>query len=129
MEADKKLSEMKSIYLASKLESKFKFGVEVPKTPKHALQLDEKEQNELWKQAITTELDQINEYKTFRILEDHELLDAYFEVDPNRFGYTQHENGWNLYLRQPGSSTYFFIQYTKYDNTAGRQTFYFCKSQ
>jgi hypothetical protein len=46
--------------------------VEVPKTPKHALQLDQKEQNELWKQAITTELDQINEYKTFRILEDHE---------------------------------------------------------
>jgi hypothetical protein len=43
VEADTKLSDMKSIYLASKLESRFKFGVEVPKTPKHALQLDEKE--------------------------------------------------------------------------------------
>ena len=47
VEADTKLNDMKSIYLASKLKSKFKFGVEAPMTPKHALQLDDKEQNGL----------------------------------------------------------------------------------
>lgn len=67
---------MKAIYLASKLEPKFKFGVEVAKSPKHILQLDEKEQNYLWKLAIQTELDQINEYKTFRILEANEHTSA-----------------------------------------------------
>lgn len=49
VEADEKFQDMKAIYLASKSESKFKFGVEVAKSPKHALQLDEKEQNEFWK--------------------------------------------------------------------------------
>ena len=45
----------------------------------------EKEQNELWKQTITTELDQINEYKTFRILEDHEYTPTGYKRIPYHF--------------------------------------------
>ena len=52
------------------------------RSPKHALQLDEKEQNELWKKAIQTELDQINEYKIFRVLEDNEPLPPGYKLIP-----------------------------------------------
>jgi hypothetical protein len=76
---------MKGIYLASKTELKFKFGIEVAKTPKHALQLDEKEKNDLWKQAIQNELDQINEYQTFRVLEEHEHTPAGYKRIPYHF--------------------------------------------
>ena len=85
VEADEKLHDMKSIYLASKLESKFKFGIEVAKSPKHALQLDKKENNNLWKGAIQTELDQINEYKTFRILDDQEYTPVGYKRIPYHF--------------------------------------------
>ncbi len=47
---------------------KYKFGVEVPRSPKHALELDTKEGNHLWEEAMKKELDQINEYGTFRRL-------------------------------------------------------------
>ena len=82
VEADEKLHDMKSIHLASKLEPKFKFGIEVAKPPKHALQLDKKENNNLWKEAIQTELDQINEYKTFRILDDQEYTPVGYKKNP-----------------------------------------------
>jgi hypothetical protein len=45
---------------------KYKFGVEVPRSPRHGLELDRVGGNKLWKQATETELKQINEYKTFR---------------------------------------------------------------
>ena len=85
VEADEKLHDMKSIYLASKLEPKFKFGIEVAKSPKHALQLDEKDDKNLWKEAIQTELDQINEYKTFRILDDHKYTPVGYKRIPYHF--------------------------------------------
>ena len=76
---------MKGIYLASKLEPRFKFGIDVAKSPKHALQLDKKEDNNLWKEAIQIELDQINEYKTFRILENHEFTPTGYKRIPYHF--------------------------------------------
>ena len=45
VEADEKLHNMKNIYLASKKEAKFKFGTQVARTTKHALQLDIEEKN------------------------------------------------------------------------------------
>ncbi|MGH3056064.1 MAG: hypothetical protein ACRDL7_13910, partial [Gaiellaceae bacterium] len=42
-----------------------KYGVQVPRTPKEAEELDVKNGNSLWKEAIKREMDQIFEYETF----------------------------------------------------------------
>ena len=52
--------------------SKFKFGVQVPHSPKHALELDKINNDKLWEESMQKELDQINDYKTFRVLEAEE---------------------------------------------------------
>ena len=44
----------------------FKFGVQVPRNHKEAMQLDEKNGNTLWADAEAKELNQIDEYGTFR---------------------------------------------------------------
>ncbi len=48
----------------------FKFGVEVPKNPAHALLLDKKNGNTHWKDSIKKELDQIHEFQVFKIVPD-----------------------------------------------------------
>ena len=47
---------------------KYKFGVEVPRNVKHALSLDKENGTTGWKQAIDTEMNQLNEYKTFKLI-------------------------------------------------------------
>ena len=42
-------------------ERKFQFGVEVPRNPKHALELDNQNNNNGWAKSIKKELDEINE--------------------------------------------------------------------
>jgi hypothetical protein len=44
---------------------KYKYGFEVPRNYEHALRLDEKNCNTLWKDVIAIELQQICEYQTF----------------------------------------------------------------
>jgi hypothetical protein len=68
------LTEMKHAFAAKQQGPKFKFGVQVPVSPKHALALDEACGNKLWKEAIDKELKQINEYETFRTLANGEML-------------------------------------------------------
>lgn len=53
---------------------KFKFGHEVPRNPKHALELDKLNGNTLWADSIKLELDQIMSYEVFRVLQDWEAL-------------------------------------------------------
>ena len=84
-EADKHLEHMREVYLASKDVAKFKFGVEVARSPIHALELDQQEGNNLWKEAIKGELDQINEYKTFRAMEDSEHIPTGYKKNPLSF--------------------------------------------
>ena len=72
LEANERLLLHRRAHLASRKEVKYKFGIEVAFSPKHALELDLKEGNNLWKEAIQAELDQINEYKNFRVLNDNE---------------------------------------------------------
>jgi hypothetical protein len=43
----------------------YKFGYEIPKNYAHAMRLDEKNKNHLWKDAIDMEFTQIKEYQTF----------------------------------------------------------------
>ena len=44
----------------------YQFGVQVPRSVKQALQLDEKNGNNAWRDAIRAELSQLQDYETFR---------------------------------------------------------------
>ena len=43
----------------------YKYGFEVAQSHAHAMQLDAKNGNNKWKEAVNTELSQIVEYETF----------------------------------------------------------------
>ena len=58
-------SELRNVFKAAREENKFKFGVEVPTSVKHALEIDRTNANTCWRDAIDTELRQINQYETF----------------------------------------------------------------
>ena len=60
-------------YKVSK-EVTYKFGVQVPNNTQEALRLDSAAAEKLWYNAIETELKQINDYETFRVLEDDEPM-------------------------------------------------------
>ena len=55
---------------------KFKFGVQIPMNTSHALRLDHVGNNSLWKDATDVELDSINAFETFKVLEDTEVMPA-----------------------------------------------------
>src|SRR5689334_4315675 len=66
----------------------FKFGLQVPCTPKEAYELDHKLHQTKWADAIHTELDQIHNYETFKNLgkttiapEGHKKIDDRFVLD------------------------------------------------
>jgi len=59
---------------------KYKFGIEVPRSITHALYLDCVNGNHLWQEAIERELWQINDYKTFRKLQNGELTNDYMKI-------------------------------------------------
>ena len=53
-----------------------KFGVEVPKNAKHVLKLDSMLDSQLWKDSVSEELDSINKFSTFVVLEEGEVMPA-----------------------------------------------------
>ena len=59
---------------------KIKFGVEVPRSVRHALSLDKANGNNLWEEAINKELGQINQYKTFRRVQPQDKLSEYTRI-------------------------------------------------
>ena len=63
----------------------FKFGVQVPRNAKEALELDAKNGNTKWKDAIDTDFKQINEFKTFRLLGSGEKLPDDYKLIPYMF--------------------------------------------
>jgi hypothetical protein len=48
---------------------KYKFGIQVPKGYKNTIDLDKKNGNQLWQEAIKTELKQLTDYQTFIVLD------------------------------------------------------------
>jgi hypothetical protein len=50
---------------------RYKYGFKIPRDYTHAMQLDEKNKNTRWKDAVALELMQIDEYETFRDLGHH----------------------------------------------------------
>jgi hypothetical protein len=61
---------------------RYKFGTEVARSVRHALQLDATNGNTLWQDAMATELRQINEYKTFRSLAKGERMPTEYTKIP-----------------------------------------------
>jgi hypothetical protein len=48
---------------------KYMFGIEVPRSIPHAFQLDQLNGDQLWKEAMGKELQQIEEYRIFCLLQ------------------------------------------------------------
>jgi hypothetical protein len=48
---------------------KYKFGIQVPKGIKNTIDLDKKNGNQLWQEAIKTKLKQLTDYQTFIVLD------------------------------------------------------------
>ena len=61
-------------------QGKYKFGVEVPFNTRHALKLDVLNGNDLWKNAIAKELQEINEMKVFRKTTTEDDLSKYKKI-------------------------------------------------
>ena len=69
LEADQTLNNMVHAYKASRFQQNIKFGVEVPRSTTHALKIDERDDGtNLWKQAMNTEIKQLHQYETFKVL-------------------------------------------------------------
>ena len=73
--------------------TKYKFGVEVARNAKHALELDKENKNDLWKTSIEKEIGQILDYKTFQILQhgekapkDHQRITLHLVFDVKHDG-------------------------------------------
>jgi hypothetical protein len=61
---------------------KYKFGIQVPKTIKNAIDLDKKNRNQLWQEAIKTELKQLTDYQTFIALYSREDIPTGYQKIP-----------------------------------------------
>ncbi len=80
LEADQEHFQILQALNTSKKSKQYKFGVEVPRNPSHALVLDEQDGNNEWRESIKAEIDQIKEYEVFRVIPDGA---------PTRTGYKQ----------------------------------------
>lgn len=66
-----------------KAAKKYKFGVEVPKSWKDAIRLDEENGNTLWQEALETEVKQLKEYETFKVLKSRSEVPADYKKVPS----------------------------------------------
>ena len=77
-----RLANMTNAFKTAVKGPRFKFGTEVPRNAKHALELDQLNGNDLWKEAMDKELRQINDYKTFRAIDPGETLPIGYKKIP-----------------------------------------------
>jgi hypothetical protein len=61
---------------------KYKFGIQVPKGINNAIDLDKKNGNQLWQEAIKTELKQLTDYQTFIVLHSGEHIPTGYQKIP-----------------------------------------------
>ena len=62
---DQTLNNMVNSFKVSRFLKNIKFGVEVPKSTRHAMQIYQADGTDLWKQAMQTEINQLHHYQTF----------------------------------------------------------------
>ena len=82
LEADKVLTNMVFSYKTSRFLKNIKFGVEVPQSTNHALKIDEIDGTNLWKEAMETEINQLQEYNTFIVLGENEPVPKGYKKIP-----------------------------------------------
>jgi hypothetical protein len=61
---------------------KYKFGIQVSKEIKNAIDLDKKNGNQLWQEAIETELKQLTDHQTFIVLDSVEDIPIGYQKVP-----------------------------------------------
>jgi hypothetical protein len=61
---------------------KYKFGIQVPRGIRNAISLDKKSKNNLWQEAIETEIKQLIDYETFIILDSGEEIPKGYQKIP-----------------------------------------------
>jgi hypothetical protein len=61
---------------------KYNFGIQVPKGTKNAINLDKKNGNSLWEEAIKTELKQLTDFETFLVLDSGEDIPKGYQKIP-----------------------------------------------
>jgi hypothetical protein len=72
------LQEYKKIQQACR----YKFGIQVPKGIKNAIDLDKKSGNQLWQESFKTELKQLTDYQTFIVLDSGEDIPIGYQKIP-----------------------------------------------
>ena len=72
LDSDTEFGQMVCAYRVATDKKKLNFGVEIPSSVKHAMELDKQDNNSLWKDAWATEVQQLLDSDTFRVLEPHE---------------------------------------------------------
>jgi hypothetical protein len=63
---------------------KYKFGVQVPKGIKNAIDLDMNNNNQSWQEAINTEPNQLIDYRTFLVLDSEDNIPKSYQKIPYR---------------------------------------------
>jgi hypothetical protein len=61
---------------------KYKFGIQVPEGINNAIDLDEKYGNQLWPEAIKTDIKQLTDYQTFIVLDSGEDIPTGYQNIP-----------------------------------------------
>ena len=72
---------------ATETTKKYKFGVEVPRNAKHAMELDKANGNTGWRDATQLELKQINDYGVFRVVPDGQPMPKGYKRIPYHLVY------------------------------------------
>jgi hypothetical protein len=60
----------------------YKFGIQVPKVIKNAINLDKKNGSNLWEPNIKTELKQLTDYQTFIVLDSGKIAPIEYQTIP-----------------------------------------------
>jgi hypothetical protein len=66
---------------------KYKFGIQVTKGIKNAIDLGKKNGNQLWQEAIKTELKQLTDYQTFIVLDSGEDIPTRLSENSLPYGF------------------------------------------
>ena len=60
------------VFKVSRFMKHIKFGIEIPQSTKRAFETDKIEGNNLWKEFMQIEIDQLHAHETFIVLEEHQ---------------------------------------------------------
>ena len=82
IESDKTLNHMVLAYKASKFLKNIKFGVEVPQSTRHAIEMDKTDNTAVWKTAMETEISQLHAHDTFTIVKENEQVPIGYKMIP-----------------------------------------------